>query len=214
LAETPALVARAGAILAAEALRLPPGATGPSLASSSPRLPEPAAVVPSGPQNLGQNVLDVVGGLAGAVKGGLPFGASREALRAQAHELVDTLLLTFRDATGEERVPSEPRVPVIHTAPPTAAGGVARAFMTVVNEESEPSEVSLYCTSLLADSGHEIPAICIALRPRVATLASNARLDFEIEVAVPAQAAAGPYSGLLQVAGSRYTKAVLVVEVT
>jgi hypothetical protein len=66
---------------------------------------------------------------------------------------------------------------------------------------------------LLADSGYEISSLCISSVPRFATIPSQGRVEFEVRVAVPAQAAAGLYSGLLQVTGGTYVKAVLSIQV-
>jgi hypothetical protein len=47
----------------------------------------------------------------------------------------------------------------------------------------------------------------------VATIPASGEVTFEIRIAVPQQAPAGAYSGLIQATGSRYVKAVLSVDV-
>jgi hypothetical protein len=110
------------------------------------------------------------------------------------------------DPAGEERVP-------LLSAGPARAGALARATMRVANEEATPSTVSLYTSNFVADSGYEIAARNISISPRSATVAAGAQANFSVSIEVPAQAPAGLYSGLIQVLGSRYVKAVLSVEV-
>lgn len=142
-----------------------------------------------------------------------PLGFDKDALRRQAHEFIDTLLLTFRAATSEDGVVAENKVPLLQCAAPTAAGGVARALLTVANEEPSPTQVTLYCSNFVSDTGHEIPALRVSFSPRVATIPGNGQASFEIKIAVPPQAPASTYSGLIQAVGSKYVKAVLSVEV-
>lgn len=142
-----------------------------------------------------------------------PLGFDKDALRRQAHEFIDTLLVTFRQATSEDGVVAENKVPLLQCAAPTAAGKTARANITVQNEEPSPSEVTLYCSNFVSDSGHEIPALRVSFAPRVATLPPSGSAVVEVKVAVPAQSPAGTYSGLVQAMGSKYVKAVLSVEV-
>lgn len=143
-----------------------------------------------------------------------PFaGFDKDALRRQAHEFIDTLLVTFREATSETGVVAENKVPLIQCLAPTQAGNTARATLMVANEESTPSEVTLYCTNFVADSGYEIAALRVAISPRVATIPANGQVSFEIKISVPEQAPAGLYSGLLQAMGSKYVKAVLSIQV-
>jgi hypothetical protein len=130
-----------------------------------------------------------------------------------AHEFIDTLLVTFRDATDEDGVPAENRVPLIYCDAPVHAGQTAHATLTVANEEPSPSEVSLYYTNLVADSGYEIPSVRVSASPRVVNIPANGQATFRIGVAVMQQAPRGIYSGLLQAMGSKYVKAALCVEV-
>jgi hypothetical protein len=142
-----------------------------------------------------------------------PLGFDKDALRRQAHEFIDTLLVTFRQATSEDGVVAENKVPLLQCAAPTQPGKTARASLTVQNEEPSPSQITLYCSNFVSDSGHEIPALRVSFAPRVATIAAKAQAVFEIKIAVPAQSPAGTYSGLVQAMGSKYVKAVLSLEV-
>jgi hypothetical protein len=146
-------------------------------------------------------------------KASVPTGFDKDAIRRQAHEFIDTLLVTFREATGEDGVVAEHKVPLIQCAAPARAGGVARATLTVANDEPTPSDVSLYSSNFVADFGYEIPSLRVSATPRVASIPPKGQTTFEIKIAVPAQAPAGTYSGLLQAVGSKYVKAVLSVQV-
>jgi hypothetical protein len=147
-------------------------------------------------------------------KASVPIGGfDKDALRRKAHEFIDTLLVTFREATDEDGVVAENKVPLIQCPSPTQAGNVAHATLKVANEEATPSEVTLYCTNFVADSGYEIPALRVSISPRVASIPGNGQVTFEIKISVPQQAPAGTYSALLQALGSKYVKAVLSLQV-
>ena len=134
-------------------------------------------------------------------------------LRRKSHEFIESLLVTFSQATGEKAAPYEDQVPLLRCMAPVQAGGEAVATMGVANDEDTASEVSLYCTNFAADSGHEISSVRVTVSPRMATIPPRGEAAFEIKVAVPQQAAAGSYSGLIQATGSKYVKAVLSLEV-
>lgn len=140
-------------------------------------------------------------------------GFDLDQLRRQAHGFIETVLVTFNDATGEKGLPAEDQIPLLQCLAPVAAGGEARATFRVVNEDSTPWEVGLYATNFVADAGHEIPSARVIASPRYADIPPGGDVAFEIAIAVPQQAPAGFYSGLLQVAGNKYVKAVLSVEV-
>jgi hypothetical protein len=83
----------------------------------------------------------------------------------------------------------------------------------VANEEETASEVSLYSTNFVADSGYEIPSLRVTTSPRVTFLPPKSEVDFEVTVAISPQTPRGIYSGLLQAGGTQFVKAVLLVEV-
>jgi hypothetical protein len=146
-------------------------------------------------------------------KASLPSVWDKDAIRLQAHEFIDTLLVTFRQATSEEGVVAENRVPHLECVAPVQAGGIARASLTVMNEEPMPSDVTLYSTNFTGDTGFDIPALRVSVSPRVATLQAGEKATFDLKISVPAQAPAGAYAGLLQALGSKYVKAVLTLQV-
>ncbi len=136
----------------------PAGATGGSA----------ARLIPGGDQSL-------LGAVCPITKASVPFAFDRDRLRKQAHAFIETLLVTFNDSTGERGLPTEDKVPLVQCQAPVQAGKQARAVMTVGNEESTPSEVALYCTNFVADSGTDIPALRVAISPRRATIPRTLR---------------------------------------
>jgi hypothetical protein len=175
----------------------PAGATGGSAARP----------IPGGDQRL-------LGAVCPITKATVPFAFDRDRLRKQAHAFIETLLVTFNDSTGERGLPTEDKVPLVQCEAPVQAGNQARAVMTVGNEESTPSDVALYCTNFVSDSGTDIPALRVSVSPRRATIPPNAEATFQITIAVPQQTPAGTYSGLIQAMGTKYVKAVLSLDVT
>jgi hypothetical protein len=140
-------------------------------------------------------------------------GPDLDLLRRQSHEFIESLLVTFSQATGEKAAPYENQVPLISCAAPVAAGQAGIATMRVANDEDAPSDVALYCTNFVADSGYEIPSLRVTVSPRRTTIPAKGEAAFEVKIAVPQQAPAGIYSGLIQAMGSKYVKAVLSVAV-
>jgi hypothetical protein len=158
-------------------------------------------------QNLAGRVCPITGAAA-------PFGPiDKDQLRRQAHEFIETLLITFGEATGEKGLPTEDKVPLIQCAAPVQAGSSARATFRVANDENTQSDVALYCTNFVADSGYEIPSLRVNVTPRRATIPAKGEVPFEITIAVSQQTPTGIYSGLIQAMGSKYVKAVLSVQV-
>jgi hypothetical protein len=144
----------------------------------------------------------------------LPLGEiDKDRLRRQAHAFIETLLITFNDATGEKGLPSEDQVPLIHGVAPVEPGGVGRASLRVENEESLASEVTLYTSNFVADSGYEIPALRVSVTPRRVSIPPGGNASFEIAVQISQQTPRGTYSGLIQAMGNRYVKAVLTLDV-
>ena len=140
-------------------------------------------------------------------------GFDRDQLRRQAHQLIETLLVTFNEATGEKGLPAEDQVPLLYADSPVQPGEVARTRLRIANEESIPSEVSLYCTNFVADCGYEIPSLRVTVSPRRLTIPPKAEASFEVSVAVPQQTPRGKYAGLIQAMGYTYFKTVFCIEV-
>jgi hypothetical protein len=172
---------------------------------------------PSDPSRLRQQAHELVAGLLGGSGQPGPWlkaGSEGDRLRQQAHEFVEAMMAMVKDGTQERSGDSNAQVPLLRFPAPVQAGHDARIGFRVANEEDTPSEVTLYCTDFISDSGHEIPAMRVTVLPRRATVAAKGEAEFAIEVAVPQQTPAGYYSGLIQAMGNRYVKAVLMVEVT
>ena len=141
------------------------------------------------------------------------FPVQRDELRRRAHEFIETLLITFNEATGEKGLPTESQVPLISCVAPVQPGSAGRVTLAVANEETTPTEVTLYSTNFVADQGYEIPSLRVTILPRVLRIPAGGKADFELTIAVPLQTPKGYYSGLVQAMGSRYFKAVLSMEV-
>lgn len=213
------LLGQAAAILSREAGRLPlttfvrgsPATIAvPAGAPEAPAFPGASFIPAAGdPADGGQS--PALNPTRGAIVPSGYFDVDR--LRKQAHDLIETLLITFSYAASEKGLPTEDKVPLLQCEAPVQAGAEARAILTVGNEESTPSDVALYGTNFVSDSGYEIPALRVTTLPRRATIPAKGRVTFEIRLAVSQQTPAGIYSGLMQAMGSRYVKAVLSVEV-
>jgi hypothetical protein len=143
---------------------------------------------------------------------GLP---DMDALRRQGHELLEVLLTTFTPgmspSTGGAALGDQ--VPLLRCPAPVQAGDDACATMRVANDEGTSSDVALYCTNFVADSGYEIPSLRVTVSPRRTTIPAKGEASFEIKISVSQQTPAGIYSGLIQAMGSKYVKAVLSVQV-
>jgi len=178
----------------------------------------PAAAT-SAVRGVGESLTGIAGRICPVTAATIPLSPpDKDRLRQQAHELVETLLALFSQGIGEkvapkQAAPDEDRVPLFRCVAPVQAGAEASATMKVANDEDTPSDVTLYGTNFVADSGYEIPSLRVTALPRSATIPAKGEAEFEIKVAVPQQTPAGIYSGLIQAMGCKYVKAVLTVEV-
>ncbi len=127
----------------------------------------------------------------------------------QAQDLVAAL----SSLLGQTPAPAEDRVPLLHCFAPVEAGEEACASLRVSNEEPTAIEAVLYSTAFIADGGYEIPSHRVGFAPRIALVPANGEVTFDVKIAVPRQAPAGLYSGLIQATGCKYVKAVLSLEV-
>lgn len=141
------------------------------------------------------------------------FPLQHDELRRRAHEFIETLLITFNEASGEKGLPAENQVPLVSCVAPVHPGSTGKLTLSVANEEATPTEVTLYSTNFVADEGYEIPSLRVTILPRVVSIPAGTKVDFEVTIAVPLQTPKGYYSGLVQAMGSRYFKAVLSMEV-
>lgn len=177
-------------------------------------MPGPSLLAGSPAAGLGNGIRQLAGRVCPVTGASLPVvGPSIDLLRRQAHELIESMLVTFSQATGEKAAPYENQVPLLDSLAPVQAGGEAVARMRVANEEASPSEVTLYSTNFVADSGYEIPSVRVTILPRTITIPAKADAQFDIKISVPQQTAPGTYSGLVQAMGTKYVKAVLSLQV-
>jgi hypothetical protein len=130
-----------------------------------------------------------------------------DGLRRQAHEIIESLLTLFSPKGPP------PGAPLIRCIAPVTPGHNGCATLRVANDESAPSNVTLYCSNFVADSGYDIPSLRVTITPRNVTIAPKGETAFEIKIAVPQQTPSGIYSGLIQATGATYVKAILSVEV-
>lgn len=182
------LLSRASSILTQEAGHLP--VTVPSGSNSNPNssMASGAKALPGLSQDFGQSV-------------------DPDRFRRQAHEIIESLL-----ALLSPKGPA-PGVPMLRCSAPVPPGKDGFATLRVANDESAPSEVTLYCSNFVGDSGCDIPSVRVSITPRKVTVAPKGETAFEIKIAVPQQTPSGIYSGLIQAMGATYVKAVLSVEV-
>ena len=230
----PDLLRQASAILAREAQRLSPASPGalPDLSGTFPlsgdgrapslddlRQPTAPAFGPAVPRSgsedndLKRQADDLLAGLLSGFGGPPSRVLDMNGLRKQAQDFFDTLLLTLNERNATKSVPAENRVPLLQCEAPVQAGAEARAILTITNEETTASDVTLYCTNFVADSGHDLSALRVTFSPRKVTIPPGSEATFQIRIAVPPQIGTGVYSGLIQAMGSRYVKAVLSLEV-
>ena len=229
----PDLLRQASAILEREAQRLSPALAGglPALSGAVPigapggapslgdfRQPTPvlgaAAPLPGTDDNrLKQQADDLLAGILtgfGQSPGGVP---DLGGLRKQAQDFFETLLLTLNERRGAKSVPVDNRVPLLQCEAPVQAGTEARAVLTVSNEETTSSDVTLVLHKFRRRLRTRPLGAQSDLLPRKVTIPAGSEATFQIRIAVPLQIATGVYSGLIQAMGSRYVKAVLSLEV-
>ena len=139
--------------------------------------------------------------------------SSVDELRRRGTEFLDTLLGSLTQSKSNVAGSPDDRVPLIRGVAPVTPGARGRATIRVANEEATALDVSLYCSSFVADSGYELASLLFSVTPRSASIPANGQASFEVEVAVPAQAPRGDYSGLVQATGCKYVKAVILFEV-
>ena len=140
-------------------------------------------------------------------------GANADELRRRASDFLETLLASVTQGNAAPTSAYDDRVPLVRSVAPVRAGTTGSVTLQVSNEEASTSEVSLYASNFVADSGYEMPSLSISITPRRATLQAAGQALFEIKLSVPTQAPPGLYSGLVQAAGCKYVKAVVVFEV-
>jgi hypothetical protein len=139
--------------------------------------------------------------------------ANVDDLRRRASDFLETLLASLARGRATAASSYDDRVPLVRSVAPVQPGTTGSVTLQVENEEASPSEVCLYASNFVADSGYELPSLLVSIAPRQATLGAAEAARFEIKLAVPAQTPRGLYSGLVQATGCRYVKAVVTFEV-
>ena len=220
------LLSRAASLLNAEVIRLQPvrpAARAAALEPGGPLLghrsasaggersalhPGASEIMPLVPRPFGSSSANVPMDLLTS----LLSGANADELRRRASDFLETLLASVTQGAAP-RSAYDDRVPLVRSVAPVRAGTTGSVTLQVSNEEASTSEVSLYASNFVADSGYEMPSLSISITPRRATLQAAGQALFEIKLSVPTQAPPGLYSGLVQAAGCKYVKAVVVFEV-
>ena len=140
-------------------------------------------------------------------------GANADELRRRASDFLETLLASLGPGKAPPGSSHDDQVPLLRSAAPVQAGTSGSVTLRITNEESSVSEVSLYASNFVADSGYDISSLLASFTPRRAVITPGTEVTFEIKLAVPAQAPPGLYSGLVQAVGCKYVKAVIMFEV-
>ncbi len=128
----------------------------------------------------------------------------REAARLQGR---------YAEPTPPAASADEEQVRLLRCAGPIYPGASARATLRIANPTQAASDISLYASHFISDSGCEISSLGMSVTPRRFTLFPNAQGSFEIAIAVPEQALRGTYSGLVRAMGSASFRAVVTFEV-
>jgi hypothetical protein len=122
-------------------------------------------------------------------------------------------LATSRAPTGVAHAATTTTVPLIEASPAVKAGETATVAVKLVNERIAPTDVILYSTDFVSDTGAQIPALQVTFAPRTLALAGRAHGHAQMKIAIPAQSAPGLYSALVQAVGLGRPSAVVVLQV-
>ncbi len=156
--------------------------------------------------------------------------------RRDAHEVVDILidLLTVATNTiggltrGSVKIgdfsaklggaapetPDSGSVPTVSPAGPTRPGASAGMAMSLENDGDAPTEeFHFHVTDLVSPSGGRITAHHVTFSPDSLTIAAHDKALLTITVAVPEDAPAGVYTGLLQATKLSRLRAMILVQV-
>jgi hypothetical protein len=139
-------------------------------------------------------------------------------IHRRAHLLLKELLeLLLAPDTG---VPPELRAsaPIPASAPilqsvAAKAGESLTVAVPLANDGPDSANLIFYSTDFVSDGGYEIPSLQVTFSPRTMTLASRARSNTDMRIAVPAQSPPGIYSALVQATGLPAPQAVVVLKV-
>jgi hypothetical protein len=215
-----------------------PGADMPPLAATP--LPSPADALSSDLVATAQNVVDqhaasivsraasildeemakgvlAASGVAGASSG--RADAANPLLR-QAHEFVDNLARIWPGLQGAVASPAAGRTSsatesVAEIGPHAAVrpGQRATIAMAIRNHEGRAVRIVPVATDLIGSRGGRIASALLDVAPPELTLEPGQEMDVTISTIVPADAAAGCYSGLLVARGIEYVRALITIDV-
>jgi hypothetical protein len=104
-------------------------------------------------------------------------------------------------------------VPIIEASSAVKAGQTTTVAVRLVNERNAPTDLILYSTDFVSDTGAQIPALQVTFAPRTLALAGRAHGHAQMKIAIPAQSAPGLYSALVQAVGLGRPSAVVVLQV-
>jgi hypothetical protein len=150
-----------------------------------------------------------------------PSDADNPVMR-QIHELVDNLAAVLPMLQNAGAAPATASTPTggdvvapAEVRPRTIvrAGQRATISMTVRNSENYGVQLRPVSTDLLGSRNGRIAAALIECTPSELSLQPGEERDIAITTTVPADAAAGCYSGLLVVRGVDYLRALVTIEV-
>lgn len=140
----------------------------------------------------------------------------------QMHEFVENLTALWPNLQGKAaQAPSRhPMAAAGAEAPatvrpraPAKPGERAIISMSLRNRESQPVRLVPMGTELLGSRGGRIPSSLLEFTPAEIVLEPQEQKELEIAIAVPADAPAGCYSGLLVATGLDYLRALITVDV-
>jgi len=160
---------------------------------------------------------------------GLPFVSDFERstrdLREQAQDLVNAFVdllerlpsaiypapIAPRPATGPTVRVDGAELPALRPAS-ASVGQVATTALGLVNETSRPATVVLRATSLVSQSGDEIPAQFVSFEPSSLVVPPASEHPVRLAVRLPTGTRPGKYSGLVHALGLDGARAVIVVD--
>ena len=155
-------------------------------------------------------------------------------LRRDAHDIVDLVVdlvdvavnstgsfgrraVAVRGSEGNGHATHEERgshVPTLVVPEPVPAGEVATTALVVENNRSTVTGAFEFtCSDLVSAGGHRIGGEAVTFSPRQVSVSPQSSQRVTVLVSVPAEAAPGTYSGLLQGGGVEHVRAVLSLEV-
>ncbi len=140
----------------------------------------------------------------------------------QMHEFVNSLGALWPNLQGKAaQAPSAhplattgaEALATVRPRTPAKPGERATISMSLRNRESQPVRLVPTVTDLLGSRGGRIPNALLEFTPAEIVLEPQEQKDLEIALAVPIDAPAGCYSGLLVATGLDYLRALITIDV-